>query len=318
MTVGAHSILYLLSFLTIWLGSGLIVSSADRFSKRLKLSSFAVSFFILGILTTTPEFAVGLTAIAEEKPGIFVGNLIGGIPVIFLLIIPLLAILGNGISLKQQLSPKTLFYALLLVFLPSLFVLDKRITNWEGLILIGGYLILLFLIQRKRGLLDKRNKELLHVRSYSIVDAIKIILGVGLVFASSNIIVSETLYFSNLLSLSPFYISLIFLSLGTNIPELSIALRSVVTKKKDVALGDYVGSAAANAFLFGVLTLMNQGEVVATNNFFLTMIFIAGGLLLFYYFAYTTQSITRKHGAILLGVYILFLAFEQFIARPLG
>src|SRR4030042_5741949 len=97
---------YFLSFFVIWYGAGLIISAVDKISKKSNISKFAVSFFILGLLTSTPELAVGINSIADHDPEIFVGNLLGGIIVIFLLIVPILAIMGNGIKLAHQLNSK--------------------------------------------------------------------------------------------------------------------------------------------------------------------------------------------------------------------
>ena len=80
------------------------MDSVDRLAHKLHLSSFAVSFFLLGILTSVPEISVGVNSLIERKPEIFVGNLIGGIIVIFLLIIPVLAVFGNGVKLTHQMS----------------------------------------------------------------------------------------------------------------------------------------------------------------------------------------------------------------------
>ena len=305
-------ILYIFSFIIIWLGSGLIVSSVDRFSRRLRLSSFAVSFILLGLLTSTPEFAVGLQAIADHDPEIFVGNLLGGIPVIFLFVIPALAILGNGINIKHELDKSNLIATLAVVFAPSLLVLDKKFSNPEGAVLIILYLVLILLIERKHGLLDKDNSEVLNIKAYSSKDVLKILFGIGLIFISSNIIVEKTMYFANLFSISAFYISLIVVSLGTNLPEFSLAIRSVFTRKKDVAMGDYMGSAAANTFLFGVFTLLNDGEVLTVNNFFITYLFISLALCLFYLFSASKNNISRNEGFILLGIYLIF-AFLEFI-----
>ena len=63
--VFANLLIYIVSFAAILFGAGLILSSADRFSKRLRVSSFAFSFFVLGILTSIPEFGIGMNAIAE-------------------------------------------------------------------------------------------------------------------------------------------------------------------------------------------------------------------------------------------------------------
>lgn len=302
--------LYIIAFVTIWFGSGLIIASTSRFSEKLKLSSFVVSFFVLGLLTSTPEFSVGLQAVANNNPGIFIGNLLGGIVVIFLFIIPVLAIFGRGISLKHELGNKTLLATLGVILAPSIFVLDKRLTSLEGGILVSIYLGLLFVVQKQHGLFDKKNEQLFNKKAYSYKDILKLILGIGLVFISSNIIVDKTILFANLFSIPAFYISLIVIALGTDLPEISLAIRSVITGKKEIAMGDYLGAAAASTFLFGIFTLLYGGEVLTASNFLVTLIFIVTAVGLFYFFSRTQKYISRKNGFILLGIYILFVLFE--------
>lgn len=298
------------SFITIWYGAGLIVSSANKFAKKVGISSFAFSFLILGLLTSVPEFAVGLTAVAENTPEIFIGNLIGGVPVLFLCIIPFLAILGKGINLDGRIDHKNLFLSFIVILLPAFFVIDKVVTNLEAIIMIGAYLGLLYQIQRKKGLLDTEHSEVLNTKSYSIKDILKIIYGVGLVFVSSHYIVDGTRYFAEQLDISTFIISLILLSLGTNLPEFSLAVRSVISGNKDVAFGDYVGSGAANTLLFGIFTIMTNGNVLTVNHFLPAFILISGGLVLFYFFARSNGILSQKEGMALLGVYVLFLILE--------
>ena len=103
---------YVLSFVAIWFGAGLIISSVEELSKKLNISSFAVSFFVLGILTSIPEASVGINSIIDRDPEIFVGNLIGASLVLFLLVIPILAVAGNGIRLAHQLDGKSLLVSL--------------------------------------------------------------------------------------------------------------------------------------------------------------------------------------------------------------
>lgn len=301
---------YLFSLLVIWFGAGLIISSVDKLSKKWKVSSFAVSFFLLGLLTSIPEFAVGLTSISKNNSEIFVGNLIGGVVVIFLFIIPLLAIFGKGIKLNSQLNDKNLLTSFIVMLAPAFLIMDRRVTNFEGALLIGLYFYLFYVIQTRKGVLDNDHGSTLHRRYYSYVDILKILLGVGLVFVSSNTIVDGTLYFAAVFNVPAFYISLIALSLGTNIPEISIAVRSIYSGKKDIAFGDYVGSAAANTLLFGFFTILNSGEVITVNNFTKTFVMIAIGLGLFYYFSRSKHDISRKEGIILFLLYFIFTSLE--------
>ena len=302
--------LYALAFVGLWFGAGLIVTAASKFSKKLKLSPFAFSFVFLGILTSTPEFSVGLQAVADHDAQIFVGNLLGGIIVLFLVVIPILAVFGKGISLKHELDNKTLFITLGVILLPALFTLDKRVTNFEGVIMIAAYLILLYIVQRKNGIFNHENEQLLNMRAYSYVDFFKILAGLGIVFVASNLVVDKTLYFADILHISSFYIGLIVIALGTDLPELTLAIRSVVSGKKELAMGDYVGAAAVSTFLFGLFTLLHNGEVITISNFFITFIFITIALTAFYIFSFRRKFISRTNGLILLGIYICFVFFE--------
>lgn len=302
--------LYVASFFAIWLGTGLIVKSVNGFSKKLHVSEFAVSFFILGILTSIPEIAVGLTSITEARPGIFVGNLIGGVIVIFFLVIPILAILGKGIKLGIDMSKTNLVLMLGVVALPVLLALDNKINSGEAVFSIMVYLILFFVMQRRDGILNGSNHKLMRIKSYSLFDLFKIILGVGMVFISSQLIVQKTILFAEIFKISPFVISLIFLSLGTNLPEISIAIRSVFSKSQEVAFGDYIGSAAANTAILGVLVLLNGGEVVTDTNFKTTLAFMLVGLGAFYYFAKSHRDISRKEGFALLIIYGAFIVSQ--------
>jgi cation:H+ antiporter len=308
--IAINIISYILSFLAIWFGAGLIVKSIESIARRLKMSPFAISFLILGVMTSIPEAAVGINSIVNNDPEIFVGNLLGGIAVIFLLVIPILAILGKGIKLDHSLDKDNLVGLLLVIVGPSLIVIDHGVTKFEGVILILCYLISLYSILRKHGFWEKKEVEELHKRTISFVELAKVVAGVIIVFVSSQFIVDKTLLFSEMLKINPYYLSILVLSLGTNLPELSIAIRAVTAGKKDIAFGNYLGSAAANTLLFGVFTIMNNGEVFTFNSFLITFLFIASGLVMFYFFSQTKRDISRKEGYILFSLYILFVIYQ--------
>jgi cation:H+ antiporter len=296
-------ILYLASFIMIWFGSGFIIQSINSVSKNIRITPFALSFFILGILTSIPEFAVGLTAVAHQDAPIFVGNLIGGIPVIFLFVIPILALFGNGIKLTHSLSKRSLIFTLVVIAAPAALSLDGRVTNVEGVFLILLYLSLFFAIQvRSKNAIKKK-----HRLSFSWKSLVKLIFGAAVVFLSGQVIVEKTIFFSQILHISPFIVSILALSFGTNLPELSLAIRSVVSGKNEIALGDYLGSAAANTLLFGIFTLLVSGEVIPTQDFSKTFVFILIGLASFYVITIHEKRFTRIKALLLLAVYAAFV-----------
>lgn len=304
-------LIYLLSFFLVWFGSGLIVSSVDKLARKLKVSSFAFSFFVLGILTSTPEISVGLMAMASGDPEIFVGNLIGGVIVIFFLVIPLLAIFGNGIKLSSQLKTKNLLLTFAVMIAPVFFVMDKKINHLEGAILVVLYFLLFYFIQREKGILDNGHGKILFLKSFSLVDLAKILLGIGLVYVASRFIVEKTLYFAKVIKVSPFYLGLVVVSLGTNLPEFSVGIRSIISKKKQVAFGNYIGSAAVNTLLLGLLTVVRRGDIFIVNGFTKLSIIIFLGFGLFFYLSRSKNDISRKEGFLLLLLYIVFIIVER-------
>jgi cation:H+ antiporter len=196
------------------------------------------------------------------------------------------------------------------ILLPALFTLDKRVTNFEGIIMIISYMGLLYLVEKKDGIFNKDNEQLLNIRAYSYKDLIKVLLGLGIVFVSSNLIVDKTMYFADVFTISAFYIGLIVIALGTDLPELTLAIRSVLSGKNELAMGDYIGAAAVSTFLFGLFTILHNGEVITISNFIVTFLFILTALSLFYFFSRTKNYISRTNGLVLLGIYVLFVFFE--------
>ncbi len=305
------TLIYIFSFVVIWFGSGMIVSSVDKLARKLEVSSFAFSFFVLGILTTIPELSVGLAALNKKNPEIFVGNLIGGVIVIFFFIIPLLAIFGNGIKLSSQLKTKNLLLVFVVMLAPVFFIMDKKLGQPEGAVLLGLYSLLFYFIQKEKGVLDNGYGRVLSFKSFSLIDLAKILIGIGLVFVASRFIVEKTLYFAQIAKVSSFYFSLVVVSLGTNLPELSLGVRSIVSRKKQVAFGGYIGSAAANTLLLGFLTIIGPGEIFTANGFTKLFIIIFLGFGLFFYLSRSKNDISRKEGFILLLLYVVFIILER-------
>jgi cation:H+ antiporter len=305
-----NAIFFLIGFFFIWVGSGLIVSAADRIAKSLKLSSFALSFFILGLLTSIPEMSLGVSSLVSDEPEIIVGTLLGGIVVMFLLVIPTLAIMGNGIKLSSDFNKTRMITSLMLVTVPSLFVLDQKITFIEGIFMIIAYIVVLIYVQSKKGVLSQNSVDAMAKKTYSFLDLGKVLVGITIVFLASALVVSKTEYFAGIFSISPFIIGLILLSIGTNLPELSISVRSVLQGKKDVAFGDYLGSAAANTLLLGIFTVAQRGNIVTAQRFYVIYLFTLIAVVFFYFFARSEKNISRIEGFILLTFYFLFILFE--------
>lgn len=305
-----HLLIYLFSFIGIWIGSGFTVRSVERVSKELKVSSFVVSFLLLGFFTSIGELSVGINSVFGNEPEIFVGNLIGASIVLFMLIVPLLAIFGRSIRITPEFQGFNLPASLVVIALPVILSLDGVIGKFDAIVCVSLFGFLIMSIQAKKGLFSNLKNFKTDETVKFGKELLRIIFGIVIIFIASHFVVEQTHFFAEVLKVSPFLISLLIIAIGTNIPELSIAIRAAFMRNHQVAFGDYVGSAAVNTFLLGALTLLYNKPIQLTNSYATSLIFLVVGLLFFYIFARSKNTVSRFEGFFLLCIYILFLYIE--------
>ncbi len=314
-----HVLLAASAILAIWFLSGVLIDAVDRVAHRYHKPGFFVAFFILGFLTSIGEISVAVNSSFEGVPQVSAGNLVGASFVIFLLIIPLLAIAGNGIAMRLVLTRRSLALLLFVVLLPAFFALDGGVSRREGIVMLLLYTTLLFAV-RKRQPSEEIVREtvagvqdaLAHKHRATALDVGKVFIGAVVIFFAGKILVEEAVFFSQLCKVPPSFIGLLLLSIGTNIPELAIALRCVLGRQKHIAFGDYLGSAAANTLLFGALPIVNGDFIVEHSEFLFTFFLFVIGLVLFFWFSQTKSLLSRREGIVLITFYGLFLIAQAF------
>lgn len=304
-----HLIVYILSFFGVWVGSGLAIRSVEKISRQLKTSSFVLSFLVLGLFTSIGELSIGLSSIIKNDPEVYIGNLVGASIVIFMLIIPLLGLVSKSIKITPEFQEFNLLASLLVIALPVLSIMDGKITKVDNILALVLFIFLLVNIQNKNKLINNI-KTISASKSKITPEILKIFFGIIVIFTSSHFIVEQTIYFSNILELSPFIISLLVTSLGTNIPELSLIIRSVIMKNNEVAFGNYIGSASFNTFLLGFLGLIYNKDIVLNNNYTISLIFLIINLTLFFFFAKSKNTVSKKESLILLSTYFFFITAQ--------
>lgn len=298
-------------FSAIWLGAGLVVKNVEGLARNIHISRFVVSLFLLGIATSVPEFSVAVNSLFYARPQVSIGNLMGASMFLLLVVIPFISFLGGNTSLNKMLPPRALVVFIVVMIVPLAAALDGLISATEGIILILIYLV--YMQSRSKGLINN------FVNKYGIKTEIKnigfsilrIIIGIIIIFVASNIVVQKVIELSADLGVSAFLLSIIVISMGTNIPEFSIAVRSVIAGRKDIAIGNYIGSAAANVPIMGLVTILNGPAGVTLSNVAtpILVIFIIG-VLLFYKACRSGESLTRKEAAVLIALYVGFIFLE--------
>lgn len=298
----------------VWFFGGILVDSVGRISKKMNQSGFTTAFFILGFLTSLSEISVMLNSSISGTPQISAGNLSGASIMIFLCIIPFLAIAGkNGITMNNTLPKREFFFAIIAILIPQVLLIDGQMTLVEGLLCIGAYLGIFLMVRKTpqtiQDYVDHASGAIdIHYSWWKEFG--KIMTGAVVIFFAGDILVAEAQFISTALSVPSSLVGLLLLSVGTNIPELIVAFRSILKQRTDIAFGGYIGSALTNTLSLGVLVILAGGFMVTVSQFIITAITAIIGLTLFYIFAQSKNNLSRTEGIILFSIYIAFITIQ--------
>ena len=303
----SETLIIILSLVTLAVGARVIVSEMGTLSKLLHASTFGLSLILLGFLTSLPELSVAINAQIDQMPQIYAGNLMGGSFLLLAGIIPLFTYLQNGLSLKKSLHGPSLLVFMTLLSLPLLAAVNGVITRGESVAMIALYVV--FVAMAKPVSLTKLKQAKL---SYATIAAKIFVIAVAAVgiYVACTELVTVTEAMALRLGAPAFLISFMLLSIGTNIPELTLALQAIFKKSSDVAFGDYVGSAAMNPLMLGVFSLYHGSYALGLEELsWFTAVFL-GVNVLFLVFALSKDTLSKHEALGLLAIYIVVTALQ--------
>lgn len=302
-------ILLLVLFYLLSKFADLIVLNLRKTGEKLGIKIFFLGI-ILGIMTSLPEMAIGINSIINKIEVISFGNLMGGIIVLFGLILAISIILNRKIHTEKRAWP--FLITLLFLFLPLILGFKGELNYFDGIVLIASYLALIYYLYRKNKDHQKIKIEIINKKEVS-KHLFFIIVGIIGLIISSELIIKTTIFILKDYNVSAFIIGLLFYSIGTNLPELIIAIRSFRRKVSELSFSNLIGSAISNVLILGILSFIKTIEIEVDRSYIFLMIF---NLLLFavlYIFYKTDRLFSRREGLVLLFLYLIFVSSQIFI-----
>ncbi|HNS33653.1 MAG TPA: hypothetical protein PKG83_00310 [bacterium] len=306
MLILINSVLLLILFVALgWLAE-LTVNHIKRLGAILKIRLFVFGL-LLGIITSLPELSLGINATINQVAPLSVGNIIGGVMVMLGLILGVSILLNRKIKTDGRLAG--VIPALLVTMTPIFFGLNGYYGATDGLIMIGLYLGLVAYLYRLNRL---DHQTSLHTAisdrpGQSIILAISGTIGILIV---SHYIVVITVQLLEYITISKLTMGLIVFSLGTNLPEISIALTSWRKKSSELSLSHLLSSSFTNTLILGVLAFLRPINFNIDATYWLTAIFMALVLICFAWFYKSHKKMDRREGLVLLALYILFVVIN--------
>ena len=298
-----------------------LVKSADysiKYSKivsrKIHLSEFIVSFFIVSIISSLPEGTIAIISALKGLPKFGLGALIGSNVADLLLVFGLAAFFSGekGVSFKSRMLKRDFFY-LSILFFPVLSGLDGNYSVLDGFILVIAGLSFFFSLYLQS---KKFKKEMHHLGYWDFIRYIVLLLSslVTLVLSANYVIKYGTLL-ANAINIPPILISLTLISIGNCLPELIFSIKAVRGSRDQLALGDILGtviidetiyigiSALINPFSFDILTIYVTGFAM----------FFAGVVSTI--FLNTDKKLSKREGKVLLICYAVYLVIEVIINK---
>jgi len=285
-----------------------LVKNLSHIAKYYNLNNFVLGFVILGFFTSSPELFIGIDSTLKNIAQVSVGNLLGGSIILLSLTVGIIAILNRGVSIKKAFRLKDMLLLTLYISFPAILILDGNISRVDGLILIAFYFLIISWLWKTEShvkvFLENQRKKSLKK------DWLLAILALIGVMICAYFVVDVSVKIVQLIKLPYILLGILVFSLGTNMPEITIAIKAKHFKEQGLSLGNILGSAFANTFILGIISIVKPIPIIRIAPILITVLFLYWLLVVFTHSAETDRKISFKEGLLHISIYLLFIIMQ--------
>lgn len=311
--------LYLIGgFILLVIGAEVLVRGAARLAARFGISPLVIGLTVVAFGTSAPEMAVSTQSAFLGQGDIAIGNVIGS-NIFNVLVVLGLSALIIPLLVSRQLVRLDVPIMIAAAFLAWLLALDGSYSRLDGLILFAciitytGYLIISSLRAWKpeQTIVDEYSAQVNPHRFATLMNSTYILLGLALLVAGSNLLVTGAVGLAHALGLSELVIGLTIIAVGTSLPELATSLLAAWKGERDIAVGNIVGSNLFNLLaVLGLAGLVSPEKIPVAQNAisfdFPVMLAVMLACLPVFFAGY---RISRWEGALFFAYYIAYTAY---------
>ena len=355
MNLPVAILLFILGLVLLILGGDWFVDGASGLAKRFKIPELLIGATVVSIGTTLPEVMVSAQAAAEAAAGgggaaTAYGNAIGSVICNTALISALtIAIRPTPVERRTFIKPVIFFFAAA-AFYAVISYTAGEFARWAGIILLAGfvaYMIVLVMQARKDMAAGKTVEEaeapeeeeekkeqakgFRHFLKLVLPgeeetrnvweELFLILIGAAAIAIGARLLVDNGIAISKAIGVPESVIALVFVALGTSLPELVTAITSLAKGHSSLSLGNIVGANLFNLVLVSGLAItiapfkipvektiggMNAALVVDVPVMLFVMIIMTIPTLI-------RGKLSRWQGVLLLLTYVSYVVFQLFL-----
>lgn len=302
-------------------GAELLVRGAAGIASRLGIAPVIIGLTVVAFGTSAPELAVGISAAGGGSADVAFGNVVGSNIVNVLLILGASAVVG-GLAVSQRIIRLDVPLLLAVSVVALVMALDNSIGRIDGIILFAG--VITYTGWLIRGARREPDPAVLAEYDDSIdeldvgvidkpvpVQALLVAIGLGVLVAGSQLLVSSATDIAETIGVSDLVIGLTVVAVGTSLPELATSMLAAFRGRRDIAVGNVVGSC-----LFNLMCVLGASAAVSSDGIGVTdgslrldlPVMIAATVVLVPIF-WNGFRITRLEGVALIGFYLVYVVY---------
>ena len=300
-------------------GGDWFVDGATGIAKRFNLPDIVVGATVVSIGTTLPEVMVSTTGALQGSGAMAYGNAIGSIICNTALIAAISIVCNPGpVNTKSMKTPAIFFFASAGLYCLASYVLGT-FPRWMGFVMLSIFVVYMVLTVRN-GM--KNPDEAEHEEEEEgkqrtlLMELVLLVVGAAVIAVGADLLVEHGQIIAIGLGVPETVVALLFVALGTSLPELVTTITSLRSGHASLGVGNVIGANVFNLVLVSGVAVSLAPFDVPCENFLLdtglnmSLVFeipvMLGVMSLMIFPTLASKKLARWQGLLLLGIYIAF------------
>ena len=314
-------ILFAVGLVLLIKGGDWFVDGATGIAKRFNLPDIVVGATVVSIGTTLPEVMVSTTGALQGSGAMAYGNAIGSIICNTALIAAISITCNPGpVNVKSMKTPAIFFFCSAAIYCLAAYGLGT-FPRWLGFVMLTIFVIYMVMTVRN-GL---KNPDAVGEEENEDSDGkekglgqllVLLVVGAAVIAVGANLLVEHGQIIALGLGVPETVVALLFVALGTSLPELVTTITSLKKGRASLGVGNVIGANVFNLVLVsGVAVSLAPFDVPVENTLLntglnLSLVFdipvMLGVMSLMIFPALATKKLHRWQGILLLCIYAAF------------
>ena len=301
-------------------GGDWFVDSATGIAKRFNLPDIVVGATVVSIGTTLPEVMVSTTGALQGSGAMAYGHAIGSIICNTALIAAISIVCNPGpVNTKSMKTPAIFFFGASAMYCLAAYGLGE-FPRWLGFVMLTVFICYMILTVRN----GMKNPDAAHDEETEteskqrtlLMEIVMLVVGAGVIAVGADLLVDHGQVIAIGLGVPETVVALLFVALGTSLPELVTTITSLRSGHASLGVGNVIGANVFNLVLVsGVAVSLAPFPVPMENELLNTGLNMSlvldipvmlGVMSLMIFPTLAAKKLARWQGILLMGIYVAF------------